>query len=262
MSRSPLLFTLEDSIARLVLNRPGAANAINLELAKALVDAASRCETDGAIRCVVLTGTGRLFCAGGDIELIASAGDRAAGLIKELAGTLHIALSKLARMKKPLLVLVNGPAAGAGLSVALIGDVVLAARSAHFTAGYSAIGLTPDGGLTWLLPRFIGLRKAQEMILTNRRMSATEAEAAGLITRAVDDVDLNKEGHAVANALSRSATEAVGASRALLLESYLVSLEAQMKAELGLISAASAGQEGQEGIKAFVEKRKPNFWGA
>lgn len=261
MSSVPLLLQVEGSVARLTLNRPESGNAIDLPLARALAEAALRCETDAAIRCVVLSGAGRLFCAGGDLDLFLGAGDGIPRLLRELAGTLHIAVSRLARMHKPLLVLVNGPAAGAGLSLALCGDVVLAARSAHFTAAYGAIGLTPDGGMSWWLPRLVGLRKAQEIILTNRRIAAAEAEAIGLVTRLVDDEALAAEGAETAARLAAAPIRALGVARSLLLASFSNSLETHLEQEAGAISAAGADPESREGISAFRAKRKPNFEG-
>jgi len=134
MNSMPLKFDVEGGIARLALNRPDVGNSLDLELARALVQAAIRCDTDPGIRCVVLTGTGRLFCAGGDVREMARAGDKTPALLSELAGTVHMAVTRLARMAKPLLVLVNGPAAGAGFSLAMAGDLGLAARSAPFCA--------------------------------------------------------------------------------------------------------------------------------
>ena len=261
MNDAPLLIDVEDGVAWLTLNRPEAGNAIDLPMARALVDAAIRCQTDVTIRCVVLTGAGRLFCAGGDVGLFASAGEQVPALLSELAGTLHMALARLARMAKPLLVLVNGPAAGAGLSLAISGDVVLATRSAHFTAAYGAIGLTPDGGMSWLLPRLVGLRKAQEIILTNRRVKADEAEVIGLVTRLVDDDQLRTEGKATAATLTRSAVEAIGAARALLQESFSSGYETQLEREARAISAAGAAAECREGLAAYFAKRTPDFKG-
>jgi 2-(1,2-epoxy-1,2-dihydrophenyl)acetyl-CoA isomerase len=163
------------------------------------------------------------------------------------------------RMPKPLVVLVNGPAAGAGCSLAIAGDIVLAAPVAHFTVAYTAIGLTPDGGMSWLLPRLVGLRKAQEMILTNRRVNAAEAESIGLVTRVVAEGALDVEGNAIADTLSRSATSALGVVRALLLESSSEMLEAQLEKEARAITAAGGNAESEEGIAAYGEKRKPNF---
>jgi 2-(1,2-epoxy-1,2-dihydrophenyl)acetyl-CoA isomerase len=254
-----VLFAIEGSIARLTLNRPTRSNVIDLALARALFKAAIRCDTDPAIRCVVLTGAGNMFCAGGDLAVFSGAGKQVPALLSELAGTLHMAICRLMRMPKPLVVLVNGPAAGAGCSLAIAGDIVLAAPAAHFTVAYNAIGLTPDGGMSWLLPRLVGLRKAQEMILTNRRVNAAEAESIGLVTRVVAEGALDVEGNAIADTLSRSATSALGVVRALLLESSSEMLEAQLEKEARAITAAGGNAESEEGIAAYGEKRKPNF---
>src|SRR3546814_96283 len=194
----PLLFAKRDGIATLTLNRPDVGNAINTALIEALAQASVQCERDASIRCVVLTGAGRLFCVGGDIGVMQTASDNGGAAIGQFARTLHVAVARLARMNKPLLCVVNGPAAGMGLSLAILGDVVLAAKSAHFTTAYGAIGLTPDGGMTWLLPRLIGLRRAQEMIVLNKRVSAEEGEAIGLVTRMVDDDELAAESSKIA----------------------------------------------------------------
>jgi len=262
MSAAPVLFAVEDGIATLTLNRPDAGNAIDLPMARALADLTIRCQTDRAVRCVVLTGAGRLFCAGGDVSVMAAAGERVEAVLSELAGTLHLALERLAGMAKPLLNLINGPAAGAGVGIALAGDVVLCARSAHFTPAYGTLGLTPDGGLTWLLPRLVGLRKAQEIILTNRRIKAPEAEAIGMVTRVVDDEALATEGHAAAVALAASATGAIGVTRRLLHESFSTGLETQLEHEARGISSAGASAEGHEGLAAYLAKRAPDFKGA
>jgi len=253
-------FAFSEGIARITLARPDVGNAIDLPLARALLSAAIACETDAAIRCVVLTGHGRLFCAGGDVAAMREAGDKLPLMLTELIAVFHAAVSRLARMPKPLLVLVNGPAAGAGFSLAMLGDVVLSSRSAHYTAAYGAIGLTADGGLSWLLPRLVGLRKAQEIILTNRRIKAEDAEAIGLVTRTVDDDALIDEGNAAATALANAPVAALGAARALLKESYESGLETQLDRELRSMAVA-ADLEAREGLAAFFAKRPPVFRG-
>lgn len=257
----PLLVTIAGPVATLTLNRPAAGNTIDLPLARALLDAAIHCDQDASIRCVVLTGTGKLFCGGGDLGGFSAAGDGISGYLSLLAGTLHMAISRLMRMEKPLLVKVNGPAAGAGLSLAIGGDVVLAARSAHFSAAYGAVGLTPDGGMSWLLPRLVGLRRAQEIILTGRRIGAEEAERIGLVTRLVEDAELDAVVQAQAEALAAAATGAVGAARALLADSYGAGLEAQLEREARAIAAAGGSADCKEGVAAFLERRKPHFSG-
>jgi 2-(1,2-epoxy-1,2-dihydrophenyl)acetyl-CoA isomerase len=170
-----------------------------------------------------------------------------------------MAVSRLMRMAKPLAVLVNGPAAGAGLSLAISGDIVLAARSAHFTAAYGKVGLTPDGGMSWMLPRLVGMRRAQEIIVANRRIPAEEAASIGLVTRVVDDADLSREGAALAAELASSATLAIGGARALLLESHSNGLETQLEREARSIAAAGGTAESREGVAAFLERRAPDF---
>lgn len=262
MNELPVLMSVEAGIATLTLNRPDAGNTIDMAMAQALVQAAIRCDTDPLIRCVVLTGKGRLFCGGGDLSSFAAAGGGVPAFLSELAGTLHMAVSRLMRMRKPLVVLVNGPAAGAGLSLAICGDIVLAAPNAHFTAAYGAVGLSPDGGMSWLLPRLIGMRKAQQMIIANRRISAEEAAAMGLITGILDADDLMEDGMQQARQLAASATTAIGAARALLLESYDGSFEGHLERETRSIMKQGATAESREGIAAFLAKRKPDFVGA
>jgi 2-(1,2-epoxy-1,2-dihydrophenyl)acetyl-CoA isomerase len=255
----PLHFERAKGVAWLTLNRPTVGNAIDVSLSRALLEAAVRCDEDQAVRCVVLRGSGRLFCAGGDISAFSAAGESIAELLKELATNVHAAVLRFARMNKPLVTAINGPAGGAGVSLAILGDIALAARTAHFTLAYPAIGLSPDGGATWLLPRLIGLRRAQEMALLNKRYSAEEAGAVGLVTRVVDDEALASETEAVAEKLVSSATQALGRARSLLLTSYTSTLEAQLEAEARSIIEAGQSSEAREGIAAFLQKRKPSF---
>ena len=259
---SAALLDRDRAVARLTLNRPDAGNAIDPALADALVAAADEVAADASVRCVVLTGAARLFCAGGDVGAMAAAGDDAPAFLHALASTLHRAVTTLATMLKPLVVAVNGPAAGAGLSLALLGDVVLAARSAHFTAAYTGIGLTPDGGMSWLLPRLVGLRRAQAMILTNERVGADEAERLAMVTRTVDDADLSAATEEIAQRLVSAPTAAIGTARALLLAGTTASLHEQLDREAAAIARAGAHSEAREGVAAFRARRRPDFAGA
>ena len=254
-----LVVTVDGPVATLRLNRPTVGNSLDVALARALMEAAIRCDEDPAIRVVVLTGTGRFFCAGGDVGAFGAAGAAAPALVKEITGYLHSAIARLARMAKPLITVVNGPAAGAGFSLAILGDIALSARSAHYTLAYTAIGLTPDGGSTWLLPRLVGLRQAQELALTNRRVSAEDAVTMGLITRVVDDADLTAAALTLAQELGHGATQALGQTRRLLLSSFGATLETQMEEESRSIADAMRSAHGQAGVRAFLEKRKPDF---
>jgi 2-(1,2-epoxy-1,2-dihydrophenyl)acetyl-CoA isomerase len=246
-SSGTLLFEREGSIAKLTLNRPDVGNAIDLSLAKRLMKAAIDCDEDDSIGCVVLTGAGRFFCTGGDVGGFVSAGDTVPSLLKELTAYLHMAIARLARMQKPLITAINGPAAGAGLSLAVLGDIALSARSAHFTPAYTGIGLSPDGGSTWLLPRLVGLRRAQEIVLTNKRLGAEDAATLGLVTRAVDDELLADEVRAIVAQLGRS--------RNLLLSSLETSFETQMEDEARAIAELSRTSQTRDRIQAFVSKR-------
>jgi 2-(1,2-epoxy-1,2-dihydrophenyl)acetyl-CoA isomerase len=256
---SPVLIARDNGIARLTLNRPKAGNAIDVPLARALMEAAIACDEDESIRVVTLTGAGKLFCGGGYVGAFAGSGDRFPGLLKELTTYVHSAVSRFSRMGKPMVTIINGPAAGAGFNLSLLGDIAIAAQSAHFTTAYTGIGLTPDGGATWLLPRLVGLRRAQEIILLNKRVSATEAAALGMITRVVPDEDLAAEAETIANKLADGATRALGRTRNLMLSGFGASLEEQLELESRSIAASGRDAEGREGVAAFLAKRKPDF---
>ena len=256
---STIATTRHGDVLTLTLNRPEQGNAINTALAADLLAAARDAAADPSVRCVVLTGAGRMFCVGGDIGEFSAAGDEAGPFIRALADTLHEAVLVLAGMAKPLVALVQGPAAGAGLSLAAAADIVIASETAHFTAAYTAIGLTPDGGMTWLLPRLVGMRLAQDMMLTNRRLPAAEALAAGLVTRVVPADTLAEEGRKLAAQLADGPTNALGSVRRLLAESQNAPLSLQLEREAASISSAAAGPEGREGVAAFAARRKADF---
>lgn len=252
---------VEGGLARLTLNRPEALNAIDRGLAEALMAAAVCCASDPAVRAVLLTGAGKAFCVGGDLKSFNAQGERIGAHLKETTHYLHAACSTLARMDAPLVVAVQGAAAGAGFSLALLGDLVYAAESAVFTMAYTAAGLSPDGGSTFLLPRMVGLRRAQELTLTNRRLSGAEAAAWGVATACVADDALAATAEATALRLAAGATRSLGRARRLLLDSFDTAFEAQMEREGSNIAAAGAEPDGREGLDAFLNKRKPAFRG-
>ncbi|MCU1724790.1 enoyl-CoA hydratase/isomerase family protein [Pseudomonas sp. 5P_5.1_Bac1] len=252
-----VLLDIHEGVATLTLNRPEQGNAIDLPMAQALLRAAIVCDQTPDLKCVVLTGSGKLFCAGGDLQAFTEAGDGISGFLSELAGTLHLAISRLMRMNKPLLTLVNGAAAGAGLSLALIGDIVLAEPAASFTPAYGAIGLSPDGGLSWILPRLTGLRRAQELILLNQRLSAAQAHGLGLVSRVVEAGQLQAEGARVVATLVAMNPAALGSVRRLLLESHGTPLETQLENEARSIAALAAQPCVRDKVAAFVAQRLP-----
>lgn len=261
MTDPTVTFSLEGGLARLTLNRPEAGNALTPELAQALMKAAVRCDTDPSVRAVLLTGAGKNFCVGGDLKTFKEAGPNVGALIKETTGYLHAACSTLARMDAPLVVAVQGAAAGAGLPLAMLGDLVYAAESAKFAMAYTAAGLSPDGGSTFLLPRVVGLRRAQELTLTNRRLSATEAVDWGIATATVPDDALAAGAEETARQLAAGPTRAFGRAKRLLIDSFDTSFETQMEREGAGIAASSVEPDAQEGLDAFTNKRTPVFTG-
>lgn len=249
----------DGSVEVITLNRPDAANGLNPLMARELADAAARCDHDPSVKAVVLTATGRFFSAGGDVKAIAGFGDEKAAGIKSLADDLHRAVSTFARMPAPLVVAVNGVAAGAGFSLALLGDLVVASDAAVFTMAYTSIGLSPDGSSSYFLPRLVGLRRAQELMLTNRKLTAAEALDWGLVTRVVPDATLRDEALALATSIAHGSSDSNAAVKRLLLETFTNPLETQMELESRTIAGCAASPNGREGITAFVEKRRPNY---
>lgn len=246
-------------VVTITLNRPDAANALNVDMARELMLAANACDESHSVRAVILTGAGKFFCAGGDVQLFADAGDKVGEMAKEITAYLHAAISRFARMNAPLVVAVNGAAAGAGFSMAIFGDIVLAAESAKFTVAYTGIGASPDGSSSYFLPRIVGLRRAQELMLTNRRLSAAEALDWGLVTRTVADEDLLAEAEKLAAQLAAGPRQSHGVIKQLLISTFNESLETQMELESRGIAASLSNSDGQEGIAAFLGKRKPSF---
>jgi 2-(1,2-epoxy-1,2-dihydrophenyl)acetyl-CoA isomerase len=259
VSEPSLLVERDGAVLRLTLNRPTVGNALDIPLARAFMEAVIAADEDDAVRCVLIAANGRLFCAGGDVAAFSNAGDKLPAFLKEITAYLHAAIARLTTMDKPVVVAVNGAAAGAGIGVALVGDIVIAGTSAQFALAYTGIGLSPDGATTWLLPRLVGLRKAQDLALTNRRVKSDEAERIGLVTRVVPDEALAEEALGVARQLAAGSPPALGATRRLLRESFGNTIETQMDLESRSIAALSRTAEGKEGIAAFVEKRPPNF---
>ncbi|MFO1352287.1 MAG: enoyl-CoA hydratase-related protein [Gammaproteobacteria bacterium] len=261
MTYQTLLFDLADGLAIITLNRPANANAMDGAMIRELMDVAIRCDEDAAIRAVLITGNGKLFSAGGDLKAFAAFGGDIGPKIKELTTYLHAAISRFARMDAPVIAAVNGMAAGAGMSLALACDLAIAAESAQFTMAYTAAALSPDGSASYYLPRLVGLRRAQELMLTNRRLSAREALEWGMINRVVADGDLMSEARAFAQSLAHGPTLAYGSVKKLLCETFNRPLETQMEMESRGIAAMTQTADGGEGIAAFLAKRKPEFKG-
>lgn len=256
-----LTFDVADGIARIGLNRPKAANAFNPALSRDLFEAAIACDARADIRAVVLTGEGSMFSAGGDLKYFEAQGDKLGASLKEITGLLHAAIARMAHMDAPVVGAINGMAAGAGFSLAATCDYAIAGSSTRFTLAYTAAGLSPDGSSTWFLPRLIGLRRARELMLTNRMLSAEEAQQMGIVDRVVPDEDLQAEAMAQAKAFAAGPTKAFGATKRLLQDTWTSGLETQMDRETRSISDLTRTADAREGIDAFVNKRKPSFRG-
>jgi 2-(1,2-epoxy-1,2-dihydrophenyl)acetyl-CoA isomerase len=250
-------FEQSGAIAQITLNRPDAANGMNDTMTRELADAARRCDTAGT-KVVVLTGAGRFFCAGGDLKSFADAPDRGR-FIKGVADDLHQAISSFARMDAVLITVVNGTAAGAGFSLGVAGDLVLAAESATFTMAYTKVGLSPDGSSTYYLPRLVGLRRAQELMLTNRTLSAAEAQEWGLVSEVVAADQLQARAAELAEQVAAGSAGSNGAVKSLLASSFKNGLEDQLAAESRFIAARANSADGREGVDAFLAKRRAEF---
>ena len=257
-----LLYEVKDHVARITFNRPDAANALDLQMGLDLMHASIQASEDPAVRAVLITGAGKMFSGGGDLKSFAAQGDALPGHLKEVALYLHAAISRFVRMDAPVIAAVNGAAGGAGMSLCLFADLVLAAESAKFTLAYTRAGLNPDGGSTYFLPRIIGVRRALELALTNRVLSAKEALEWGIVTRVVADAELQTEAQALAQGLAAGATRAFGKAKRLLHHSFSESLETQMELEAQAIADSARTHDAREGIAAFIAKRKPAFRGS
>lgn len=252
-------FEQSGGIARIRLNRPQAANGFNESMMRELAEAAGNCDADHSIKAVILGANGKFFSAGGDLKGMADAGDERGIYVKRLADNLHRAVSTFARMDAPLIVAVNGMAAGGGFSLAVAGDLVIAAKSAAFNMAYTRAGLSPDGSSSYYLPRLVGLRRAQELMLTNRTLSSAEALDWGLVNEVVEDDALQARVEALAAQFAKGSRGANANIKKLLITSYHQGLEEQMEMEGRLISACVDSADGREGIDAFIAKRAPKF---
>jgi 2-(1,2-epoxy-1,2-dihydrophenyl)acetyl-CoA isomerase len=261
MAYRTLLLEQKDRVGRITLNRPEAYNALNLELARELFDAVLDLDESREIRAIVLTGAGKAFCAGGDVKEFVEQVTRGDRHLKELTAYLHMTVSRLVRSQKPVVAAVNGVAAGGGMSLAMVADVVVAAESARFTAAYARIGAPPDGSATYFLPRLVGLRRAMELYLLNRPLSAREALEWGLVTRVVPDAEFPRAVESLARELADGPTLAFGAAKLLFHHATHEGLETQMEMESEAIARAGQTEDFRRAVAAFARKQAPVFEG-
>jgi 2-(1,2-epoxy-1,2-dihydrophenyl)acetyl-CoA isomerase len=244
----------------LSLNRPEKYNSFNREMALALQAALDECEQDDSVRCIVLTGAGKGFCAGQDLS---EASDVETLDFRQLVEEHYNAtILRMRRMEKPIIAAVNGVAAGAGANIALAADIVLASRNASFIQAFSKISLIPDSGGTFMLPRLVGLQRALALTMLGDKITADEAAAMGMVYRVYDDSDFASAWQTVATGLAQGATKAYGLTKRLMNASFSNNLEEQLNMERDLQVEAGKTKDFAEGVSAFLEKRKPEFVGS
>jgi 2-(1,2-epoxy-1,2-dihydrophenyl)acetyl-CoA isomerase len=253
---SPLIASRDGNVVHLQFNRPAVLNALDRATAQAFVHACRELHADHTVRAVVLSGAGRAFMAGGDLAELH--GDPTGGAIG-LLGPAHEAVVLLAELPAPVIAAVHGAVAGAGMSLALACDLVLAADDARFTLAYVKIGASCDVSASWSLPRLVGLRKAMEIALLSEPIDAAEALRLGLVNRVVPATELPAQAMALAQRLANGPTPAIGNLKRLLRTSFDHDLRGQLDAERSAFLACAASADFAEGVDAFLARRKPEF---
>jgi 2-(1,2-epoxy-1,2-dihydrophenyl)acetyl-CoA isomerase len=254
-----VLSEIKSGVAVITLNRPDKFNAFNREMALLLQQILDDCETDVNVRCVLITGAGKAFSAGQDIsELV---GENAIGIDKILSEHYNPVVSRIRNLNKPVVAAVNGVAAGAGANIALCCDIVLAATSSSFIQAFSKIGLIPDSGGTFFLPRLIGFQKASALMMTGDKVSAVEADKMGMVYKVMEDAIFAEEAFKAAANLAQMPTLGLAYTKMALNHSMHRTFEEQLREEDILQRKAAATEDYAEGINSFLEKRKPTFKG-
>lgn len=252
-------FEIKNGIGFITLNRPEKFNSFNREMAFLMQQHLLECSSSQEIRCVFITGAGKAFSAGQDLGELT--GENAVGIDKILSEHYNPVITAIRNMPKPVIASVNGVAAGAGANIALCCDVVIAAKSASFIQAFSKIGLIPDSGGTFFLPRLIGFQKASAIMMLADKISATEAERIGMIYKLFDDEIFSDESVKIASILAEMPTRGLALTKIALNNSLNNSLESQLNKEDELQQIAAATDDYNEGVQAFLDKRKPLFKG-
>jgi len=249
---------VSDHVATVTFDRAESFNAFDMAMARDLLDAALACEHDPRVRAVVLTGAGKHFCFGGDLKGMSEQGEGISRYLNELTTYVNGAVASFTRMRAPVVAAVNGTAAGAGVGVACMADLALADRSTKFSLAYTGVALAPDCGTSFLLPRIVGRRRALELMLLNRVLTADEALQWGLVNQVVEDADLLASAQALAARLAAGPVDSYGAVKRLM-EAGDPGIEGHMALEGRAIATRAASDEGREGVGAFLAKRKPQY---
>ena len=262
MSYETIEYAVEQGVATLRLNRPDTLNSFNTQMHREVREALSAVRKDPAVRCLLLTGNGRGFCAGQDLKDRAVApGAEPVDLGDSVEQNYNPLIRAITTLEKPVVCAVNGVAAGAGASIALACDIVLAARSASFVQAFARIGVIPDSGGTWILPRALGLPRAKALAMLGEKLPADKAEDWGLIWKCVDDEALAVEAFALASYLATQPTRALARIKQAMNASGSNTLHEQLEMEKGFMRELGYSHDYREGVAAFREKRKPEFRG-
>lgn len=246
-------------IVSITLNRPGKANALDLETSKAFTEAIDTVCSDNTVRVIVLKGSGKIFCAGGDIATFTKDANHLPAMMASMLGTLHEAMLKLSSLRVPVISVLNGPVGGGGIGIALCADFVLAAESMKLRGGYSAIGLTPDAGSSWFLTKRAGAALAKEIFFLNRPLDATQCLSHGIVDAVYPDDRLLPEAEDLALRLSRAASGSIARIKHLVDGAHQRTLQEHLALERDYMVVSAASSEAREGISAFMEKRTPVF---
>ena len=260
MTYETILYEVADGVATITLNRPSKLNAFNDAMIGETLDALNAAARDDAARSIVLTGAGRAFSSGQDLAAFQERGE-GGSIAEHLRHGYHRVVRQMVTLEKPIVGAINGIAAGAGCGVALAADMRIAADSASFMLAFSRIGLIPDSGVNWFLPRIIGYSRAYEMAVTADRVSAATALEWGLVNRVVPAEQLPEIAAAVARQLAEGPTLAFGLTKRAMQRGWGMSLDEALEYEAYLQEVAGRSADNREGIAAFLEKRPPNFTG-
>jgi 2-(1,2-epoxy-1,2-dihydrophenyl)acetyl-CoA isomerase len=263
MSFETIIVEETEGLLKIRLNRPDSYNAINLKMIDELHEVFLGAEKNSSIRAVFLTGVGKAFCSGGDVKGFFQAFQNqvAQSLFHHMPTRLHDMMLTMKQLDKPILGAINGPAVGAGFSIAAACDLLVAAESAYFSLAYLKIGLSPDGGSTFFLPRSLGAHKTFELLTLGERVKAAEAKTLGLVAKVFPDASFETEALEVARHLASLPTQAVAVGKRLIFESLNHPIEAQLNRETQGVKQTAFSQDFFEGVSAFVQKRPPQFKG-